>query len=79
MGEAAQVPTQWSGDEAAEAVLVLKQQRQKRRRASGRSVLLRFITILRGIEVTLHLTAVSSGREGCSIVARVADRCAVGR
>jgi hypothetical protein len=78
MGAVAQVPTQWSG-EAAEAVLVWKQQRQKRRGASEESVLLlRFITILGGIELTLHVTAVSLRREGCSIVARVAEYCVTG-
>jgi hypothetical protein len=54
------------------AVLTLKQQRQKRRRASaGRVLVLKFITILRGIEATHYLTAVSWRRRGCSIVAKV--------
>jgi hypothetical protein len=78
IGAVAHVPTQWSG-EAAEAGVVWRQKRQKRTRASeGSILLLRFITILRGIVLTLHLTAVSRQRERCSILARVAEYGATG-
>jgi hypothetical protein len=72
-GAAAQVPTQWSG-EAAEAAVGPRQTRLNSRRASGGSVLLlSFMVVLEGIELTLHLIAVSCRQEGCSIVAKVAD------
>jgi hypothetical protein len=67
------VPTQWSGD-AAEAAAGFRQARLNSRRASDGSVLLlSFMVVLEGIKLTLHLIAVSYRREGCSIVAKVAD------
>jgi hypothetical protein len=60
MGDAAQVPTQWSEDVAAEATFVLKQQRASRKNRRREDLLdLVIMTVLIAIGSTLHLTAVS--------------------
>jgi hypothetical protein len=57
MGEAAQVPTQWSGWVAAEAMLVMAQ--QNRSASRGSVVVLQVMTVLLFLnKATPHLTAV---------------------
>jgi hypothetical protein len=72
MGDAAQVPTQWSGDEAAVAVFGVKQRasRGSRRRQDLPDTMVMIVLI--SIGPTLHLTAVSWRRGRSRIVAGAA-------